>query len=46
MNTVSPELEVESAAEEKNPPAKEKITCRNLVMSIGVCLPVASVTAR
>ena len=40
MNTVSPELEVDiylclSAAEEKNPAAKEKIRCRNLVMSIG-----------
>ena len=51
MNTVSLVLEVEiyqclSAAKEKNSAANEKIRCRNLVMSIGVCLSVASVTAR
>ena len=50
MNTLSPELGVEihlclSAAEEKNPAAKEKKN-RNLVMSIGVCLSPASVIAR
>ena len=51
MNTVSPVLEVEiylclSTAEETNLATKEKIRCSNLVMSIGVCLSVASVAAR